>query len=85
MILDAFGFHDRMGWWMLAGGIFWAIVVATTIYFAVRAISAAASRRDGPSNTSDDPLAIARRRYARGEITREEFEQICSDLARSPH
>jgi putative membrane protein len=28
----------------------------------------------------DDPLEIARRRYARGEITRAEFEQIKRDL-----
>lgn len=30
-----------------------------------------------------DPLEIARRRYARGEITREEFEQIRRDLEAS--
>lgn len=28
----------------------------------------------------DDPVAIARRRYAAGEITREQFEQIKHDL-----
>jgi len=30
----------------------------------------------------DDPVEIARRRYAEGEITREEFEQIKQDLER---
>lgn len=28
----------------------------------------------------DDPVEIARRRYAEGEISREEFEQIKQDL-----
>jgi putative membrane protein len=28
----------------------------------------------------DDPVEIARRRYAKGEISREEFEQIKRDL-----
>jgi putative membrane protein len=31
----------------------------------------------------EEPLEIARRRYARGEITREEFEQIKQDLEKN--
>jgi putative membrane protein len=32
----------------------------------------------------DDPVEIARRRYAEGEITREEFGQIKQDLEVAP-
>ena len=32
------------------------------------------------AKTGDSALEIARRRYARGEITREEFEQVRRDL-----
>jgi len=34
----------------------------------------------GPMTTQRTPLDIARERYARGEITREEFERLKQDL-----
>jgi putative membrane protein len=43
-------------------------------------------RREGgrspfePERREEEPLEIARRRYARGEISREEFERIKRDL-----
>ena len=43
-------------------------------YFRGRGGSGDSSREE------EDPLEIARRRYARGEITHEEFEQIKEDL-----
>ncbi len=48
-----------------------------------------ASRRGlgggGPPGRRFDPAVLeARRRYARGEITREQFEQIVADLRRPP-
>ena len=48
-----------------------------------------ASRRGagggGPRGRGFDPAIMeARRRYARGEITREQFEQIVTDLRRPP-
>lgn len=35
----------------------------------------------GASPHNEPPLEIAKRRYARGEITREEFEEIKKNLA----
>ena len=74
--------NEGMGWWMVFGGIvsifFWAGIMALVVW----AISALA-RRDGsrpPSASKQDPLDIARERYAKGEITKDEFGQMKKDL-----
>ncbi len=36
--------------------------------------------RSGPAQTSQTPVEILRARYARGEITRDEYEQMRRDL-----
>ncbi|HUF53233.1 MAG TPA: SHOCT domain-containing protein [Dehalococcoidia bacterium] len=67
-------YHDMDGWWLIMM-VVWgvaAIVVATLV---VRALW-------GIDERSQRPIDIARRRYARGEITREEFERIRQDLFR---
>ena len=75
--------HNGMGWWMMFGGIwmvvFWGVVIA----LAVWGISKLTQRGGSGSSTTarDDPLDIAKERYAKGEISREEFEQIKKDLS----
>jgi putative membrane protein len=72
------GMHDGMGWWMLWGmlmmSLFWAVIVGLVVWGVAR-LTRDRSGRD------ETPLEIARRRYAGGEITREEFEQLRSDLS----
>jgi putative membrane protein len=67
-----------MGWWMLFGTlsmlIFWAVVIGLTVW-AVRR-----STEPHAAGTDQTPLDIARRRYARGELTHEQFEQLQQDL-----
>ncbi len=69
--------HQGMGWWMVFGGIFmilfWGGLIALIVWWISRL-----SRRGAIGKPT--PLEIARERYARGEITREEFEQIRKDL-----
>jgi putative membrane protein len=36
--------------------------------------------QSGPAQTSQTPVEILRARYARGEITRDEYEQMRRDL-----
>jgi putative membrane protein len=64
-----------VGWWWLVMPIgmiiFWGGIIALIVW-AIRQFT---ERRDGSA------IDIARARYARGEISREEFDQIRRDLA----
>lgn len=69
--------HQGMGWWMVFGVIlmvlFWGGFIALIIWGISRL-----SRRGTIGKQT--PLEIAKERYARGEITKEQFEQIKKDL-----
>lgn len=69
-------------WWFVVMGvamfIFWVLVIGGIVYLIVEAF-----RRGGPTREikpSPTPLDILRERYARGEITREQYEQMRRDL-----
>ena len=73
--------YDHMNWgWGWGGGtmmILWIVVLAAIVYFVARA-----SQRGGaPSAPPDSAIDILRKRYARGEISKEEFEERKRDLA----
>ena len=71
--------HEGMGWWMVFGGIwmllFWGGLIALIVWGINRLTGHSRSAQTRPA------LDIARERYARGEISREEFEQIKKDLS----
>lgn len=75
--------HEGMGWWMVFGGIvtilFWAGVFALVVWVIARLVGHESS--GSASGRKSNPLDIARERYARGEITKEQFDQISKDLA----
>ena len=74
-----FGFHHTAGGFLLMGiwmVFFWAIVIGGIVVF-VAWLSGQARIR--PS-TPEDPRDILRRRYASGEITREQYESMLKDL-----
>ena len=74
--------HDGMGWWMLFGGILWLVFLGTIIFFIVYALG---GTRPAPRrHDEEDALEIAKRRYARGDISREEYDQIRRDLTGLP-
>lgn len=65
------------GWWAFGGFfmiLFWVGVVAL-IAWAVMKVA-----RGSSSESKSDALDIAKERYAKGEISKEEFEQIKKDL-----
>ncbi len=71
---------DGLGWWMLWGTVmmvfFWGGLIALVVWI----VHSVGGGR-GPSRV--DPVEIARERYARGEITREQFEEIRRTLGGS--
>lgn len=75
--------HEGMGWWMLFGGfwmvLFWGGIIALIIW-GVKKLT----ERRGPGSGSierESPLDIAKNRYAKGEISKEEFERLKKDLS----
>jgi putative membrane protein len=81
-----FGFY---GWtWMILIGLFWLAVFGGVIGLVVWALRRSTSG-SGNSSTASDQISnkssakdIAKIRYARGEITREEYQQLLEDLSR---
>ena len=70
------GFQEGMGWWWVFGSmwmlVFWAIIIGLVIW-GVKQFTVGGGASHTPGDT---PLEIAQKRLARGEITREEFDQI---------
>ena len=66
------------GWWMLFGSLLWIAFWGTAIYLIVTLV-----RRSGHGTQAaqDDPAAVLKQRYARGELGRDEYERMRRDLA----
>lgn len=74
--------HEGMGWWMVFGGILWLLFWAGIIALIAWGIAKlAGDRSPAASAKKGDALNIAKERYARGEISKEQFEQIKKDLS----
>jgi putative membrane protein len=71
-------FHNGMHGWAFLGGILnvlsWAVLIALIVWVIGRLTRHDHSAPRGPEK--QDALEIARLRYAKGEITQEEFETI---------
>ncbi len=64
------------GGWMI---IFWVIIIGLLVWGGI-ALAKRANSASGATQKSD-PLDMAKERYAKGEISKEEFEQIKKDLS----
>ncbi len=75
-------------WWSWNGG--WAVgmivmmvllvggAIALIVWLAARRTTSEGGRR---ADGGDTPLEIARRRYAKGEITKDEYDRLKKDLS----
>ena len=72
--------HEGLRWWALFGGIFWLLLIGAIVYLIASVFASGHAHEHRHDHGEEDPLAIAKRRYAKGEISREEFEQIRKDL-----
>jgi len=72
--------HWHDGWWMAVGGV-WMLLLwggfIVLLVFGVRWL--VRQGRDGTPRRT--PLDIAKERYAKGEITKEELEEMKRHLA----
>jgi putative membrane protein len=62
------------GFWMI---IVWIVIIGLIVWGVVALIRHSSRLVSGPNRT---PLDIAKERYAKGEITKEEFERMKKDL-----
>jgi putative membrane protein len=69
-------YMGSMGWWMALWWLFGLTFLVLIVWVVTRAGGGF------PGRTDDTPEQILKRRYARGEIQREEYERRLDDLRR---
>lgn len=78
MMFDGTWGWGMMGFGMLFMVLFWGGIIALIVWLIVRLTR----RENNKSGTEKHkPIDIARKRYARGEITKEEFDNLKKDLS----
>lgn len=68
-----YGWGMGFGWIFMA--IFWILVIVGIVYL-VNLVAG----RSGKEEKQDTALDILKKRYARGEVTKEEFDRMRDDL-----
>ncbi len=68
------GFGMGFGW------LFWIVILAVIIWAVIRLVNANQNREVYPGSKGEDALEVLKKRYAKGEISREEFERMKRDL-----
>lgn len=77
MGFGAFGFSPI---WGIVTMLVWILIVGGVVWLVISLLQQGRPAGTGPTTTGDSALNILRERYARGEITREQFEQMRQDL-----
>lgn len=72
-------FHDYMFGGMWFTWIFWLVVLILIIWFIVNQLNK--DKQDSQSDIQESPIEILKKRYAKGEITKEQYEQMKKDLS----
>ena len=65
-----------MGWWMVFGSLWFVLFWGLIIWVIVRITESGARHQE----SSESAMEILRRRYARGEIDKAQFDQMRHDL-----
>jgi len=69
---------DGMGVWMLFSIVFWILIIVGIVLLVVWVVQKALG--GGAGGTEGSALEILKKRYASGEISKEEFEEKKRDL-----
>jgi uncharacterized membrane protein len=68
-------------WWIVIGGVLWSIFWVTVVVMVSASLAWAFLHLTGRSEGLEaDPLQLAEKRHARGEISREGFEEVRREL-----
>jgi putative membrane protein len=74
------GMMSGFGWmWLMP--VFWIVVLGLIIWAVVAAVRGSSESRSSGSSKADSALEVLKKRYARGEINKEEYEEKKRDLA----
>lgn len=76
--LSGYGGGGPGGFWL--GGPIMMLLLFILLFVAVYAIARYTGHAGSTGMPADSPLEIIKRRYARGEITREQYETLRNDL-----
>jgi putative membrane protein len=60
--------------------LFWVVIIGGSIALLAAIFPKIGTSLKNRSGSEDDPLMILKQRYARGELSKEEFETIRHDL-----
>lgn len=65
------------GYMFFGGGFMWIfwILLFVAVIWAMKAISGGSKEKSGKLQNNDTPLDILKKRYAQGEIDKEEYEE----------
>ncbi len=77
--------HGGWGWGWMAFGMawmvfFWGAIIALVVWAISRLAGDGWAQGERRANDGRSPLDIAKERYARGEITQEQFQRLREDL-----
>jgi putative membrane protein len=72
-------FHDGFMGGMWIGWIFWIVLFVVIIWGVVKFANNNSNRGVG-TNSPQSPLDVLKNRYAKGEITKAEFDSMKKDL-----
>jgi putative membrane protein len=68
---------NRNDWgWGIFMMLFWLIVLVVIAYVVMRLIK----NHESTTNTKIDPIDIAKERYAKGEISKEQYDELKKEL-----
>ncbi len=74
------GMMGGFGWmWLMP--VFWIVFLGLIIWAVVAAVRGSSESRSPDSSKADSALELLKKRYARGEINKEEYEEKKKDLA----
>lgn len=68
------GMNWGMGWGMGFGWLFWVVIIGLIIW-GVKTLASGSQNSSGVGRNSESALSIVEKRFARGEIDRQEFEE----------